>query len=371
MAARSRRSWGAIRQLPSGRWQAKFTNPDSVALTPAPDTFPTKRAANEWLATKQADLMRGIALDDKAGERPLRFWWDGFERSMATLKPKTQTSYEAAWRLRIEPTFGRVPVRRIRPSQVEEWVSTLGAKGTSASKIIEAHGVLKRILDRPLRDRIIATNPALLRKKSLPRRPMIDRPVLSPTDIERLARAMRRQDDQTLVRLLGYGGLRIGEALALRRHDLDSARCTLTIQRNVEDVKGHLVIGETKAGVSRVITLPRALSSELAARCGRLPVGGDALIFGNRNGQHRRYRNFMRDSWIPAVQLLEIDVRPHDLRATCASLLIDSGASVKDVQNHLGHADSVTTMAIYARIRPGRSEDLASRMDTLIAEVKL
>jgi 8-hydroxy-5-deazaflavin:NADPH oxidoreductase len=51
MAARRRRSWGAIRQLPSGGWQAKFTNPDSVALTPAPDTFPTKRAANEWLAT--------------------------------------------------------------------------------------------------------------------------------------------------------------------------------------------------------------------------------------------------------------------------------------------------------------------------------
>ena len=89
-----------------------------------------------------------------------------------------------------------------------------------------------------------------------------------------------------------------------------------------------------------------------------------------RKGGYRRYRNFMRDSWIPAVESLNIDVRPHDLRATCASLLIDAGASVKDVQNHLGHADPVTTMAIYARIRPGKSEDLASRMDALIAEVK-
>jgi len=149
--------WGAIRQLPSGGWQAEFTNPDSVALTPAPETFLTKRAANEWLAAKQADL------------------------------------------------------------------------------------------DRPLRDRVIATNPALLRKKSLPRRPMTDRPVLSPTDIERLAQAMRHKDDQTLVRLLGYGGLRIGEALALRRRDLDPARSTLTIQRSVEDVKGHLSVGRSAA----------------------------------------------------------------------------------------------------------------------------
>jgi integrase len=370
VAGRQRRSWGAIRQLPSGRWQAKFTNAEAGRLLPAPDTFPTKKAANEWLATKHADLIRGLDLDDRAGERPLRSWWAGFERSMTTLKPKTQTAYEAAWRLRIEPTFGRLPVRRIRPSHVEDWLATMGQAGNSASKIIEAHGVLKRVLDRPLRDRVIATNPALLRKKSLPRRPTTDRPVLSPIDIERLARAMRRDDDRTLVRLLGYGGLRIGEALALRRRDLDPARSTLAIQRSVEDVKGRLIVGETKAGVGRVITLPRALSAEIAARCELLPAEADALIFGNRKGGYRRYRNFMRDSWIPAVESLNIDVRPHDLRATCASLLIDAGASVKDVQNHLGHADPVTTMAIYARIRPGKSEDLASRMDALIAEVK-
>ena len=199
---------------------------------------------------------------------------------MTTLKPKTQTAYEAAWRLRIEPTFGRLPVRRIRPSHVEDWLATMGQTGTSASKIIEAHGVLKRVLDRPLRDRVIATNPALLRKKSLPRRPTTDRPVLSPTDIERLARAMRRDDDRTLVRLLGYSGLRIGEALALRRRDLDPARSTLAIQRSVEDVKGRLIVGETKAGVGRVITLPRALSAEIAARCELLPAEADALIFG-------------------------------------------------------------------------------------------
>ena len=369
MPARRRRPWGAVRQLPSGKWQAKFTGPGEGRLLPAPDTFPTKKAANEWLDTKHADLIRGLALDDRAGDKPLRAWWDGFERSMVTLKPKTQTSYEAAWRLRIEPTFGRMPVRRIRPSQVEEWVTELGKAGVSASKIIEAHGVLKRILDRPLRDRVIATNPSLLRKKALPRRPITDRPVLSPIDIERLAMAMPRDDDRTLVRLLGYGGLRIGEALALRRRDLDASRSTLAIERSLEEVKGRLVVGETKTGVRRVITLPRTLSSELERICRKLPDDPNALMFGNRWGRFRRYRNFMRDSWMPAVGRLEMVVRPHDLRATCASLLIDAGASVKDVQNHLGHADPVTTMALYARIRPGRSEDLASRMDGLIAEV--
>ena len=103
----------------------------------------------------------------------------------------------------------------------------------------------------------------------------------------------------------------------------------MAIQRSVEDVKDRLIVGETKAGVGRVITLPRALSAEVASRCELLRAEPDALIFGNRKGGFRRYRNFMRDSWIPAVESLNIDVRPHDLRATCASLLIDAGASVR------------------------------------------
>ena len=63
-----------------------------------------------------------------------------------------------------------------------------------------------------------------------------------------------------------------------------------------------------------------------------------------------------------------VKARPHDLRATCASLLIDAGASVKDVQHHLGHQDELTTLRLYARVRPERSADLAKRLDALIAE---
>ncbi len=54
--------------------------------------------------------------------------------------------------------------------------------------------------------------------------------------------------------------------------------------------------------------------------------------------------------------------------ATCVSLLIDAGASVKDVQQYLGHSSVVTTMTIYAEIGPGRTVDLAAKLDALIAD---
>jgi integrase len=76
---------------------------------------------------------------------------------------------------------------------------------------------------------------------------------------------MRREDDKVLTRLLAYGGLRIGEALALRRRNLDPVRHTLTIRESATEVSGQLVVGTTKTSAVRTITLPKSLSAALAA----------------------------------------------------------------------------------------------------------
>jgi hypothetical protein len=93
------------------------------------------------------------------------------------------------------------------------------------------------------------------------------------------------------------------------------------------------------------------------------------LVFPNRSGGLRRHRTFRRDSWDPAARAAGLTVTPHDLPATCASLLIDAGASIKDVQAQLGHQDPITTLALYARVRPGRADVLADKMDAPIAEL--
>ena len=104
--AGSKRSWGSLRRLRSGRWQAKFLDPDTHLLTPAPQTFASKSAADRWLARKRAELDTGTATDEKAGGRPLAEWWSGYWRSVQAHKARTKAGYEAAWRLRIEPRFG-------------------------------------------------------------------------------------------------------------------------------------------------------------------------------------------------------------------------------------------------------------------------
>lgn len=366
--ARSRRSWGSVRLIDGGRYQARYLDPESRNTIPAPETFATKRAADVWLARKRTEIEAGTAVDDRSGNQALGLWWPGYWRSVQGHKHRTKAGYETAWRLRIEPRFGSIPVRRIKPAHIDGWIAEMRERGTSASKIIESLGVLKRVMDEVVRDKAIPVNPCALRTTRLPKRPKTDRPVLSPVEVERLATAMMHEADRVLVRLLAYGGLRAGEALALRWSDVDLTRKTLRIRESVEDTTGHVIVGPTKTYATRTITLADALVRDLhGIKTGIIPHEKSPLVFPNSRGEHRRYRNWRR-VWDAACVRSGVRALPHDLRGTCASLLIDAGASPKDVQAHLGHEDIQTTFNLYARVRPGRSADLASRLDALISE---
>jgi integrase len=142
-----------------------------------------------------------------------------------------------------------------------------------------------------------------MRSGSLPKRPQTERPVLSPAEVEALACAMTHERDRVLVRLLAYGGLRVGEALALRWSDVDLPRGMLTVRQSVEDSTGPLTIGPTKTYATRTITLPTALVADLA----RLET--DGLVFANRAGGYLRYGNWRRDCWNPALKRSGVKAR--------------------------------------------------------------
>ena len=117
----------------------RYLNPETHRLTPAPQTFCDQGAeAHHWV------------------------------------------NYSTAWRSRIEPRFGTAPVRRIKRSHIDDWIAHIIPDGVSPTKVIEAVGVLRRVLDRAVRDKAIAQNSCTMRSGSLPKRPQTERPVLSP-----------------------------------------------------------------------------------------------------------------------------------------------------------------------------------------------
>ena len=292
-----------------------------------------------------------------------------YRRTWGALSPSTKVAYETAWRLRIEPRFGDVRVRRIKPADVDEWIGDMIGAGQSRYVIIETLGVLRRVLSRAVRDKVIPTNPCAERGIQLPRRQQVERPVLSPVEVEKIAQACKHERDRMLVRFLAYSGCRIGEAFALRWSSVDLDRGTVTIRENISSNTGKPILRPTKTYASRTIDLPKVLVERLAGiRCGIDQHDKSHLVFPNARGGYLYYKNWRVRCWDPATAEVGIAALPHDLRSTCASLLIDAGASPKDVQMHLGHSSIEVTMNVYARVRGGRSADLAARLDTLIGE---
>ena len=259
----ARRSWGAVRKLPSGRYQAKYRL--EGVLTPAPETFPNRAQADRWLTNQRMEMERGENVDEKLGSRALGSWWPGYERSIARLRATTCNGYRAAWRLRIGPAFGSTAVRKIKATDVDEWLLRLREDGTSNGKIAEAYGVLNRLLDRAVRDKAIYRNPCRQRMEKLSRPKAIQRPVLTPIQVEQLVAPMATDLDRVCVRLMAYGGLRIGEMLGLHWDDVDFDRGTLTIRRSINDNSGKLVVELPKNGIVRTITLGETMTDQLRA----------------------------------------------------------------------------------------------------------
>ena len=111
----SRRRFGAVRKLPSGRWQVRYRHPTTARYQTAPGTFASKTEAGRWLSMWEADVLRGAWVDPAMGE--VRFG-DVADRWMATkvhLRSSTRTLYDWLLTKHILPpsaTSRSVPSRR-------------------------------------------------------------------------------------------------------------------------------------------------------------------------------------------------------------------------------------------------------------------
>ena len=92
MPGHKTRSFGTIRKLPSGRWQARYRGPDGL-LRSAPSTFPRKADAARWLTLTEAELIGGAWIDADAGRVPFTEYATTWISERPGLRPKTLQLY--------------------------------------------------------------------------------------------------------------------------------------------------------------------------------------------------------------------------------------------------------------------------------------
>ena len=107
----TRRDFGTVRQLPSGRWQARYRHPRTNERIVAPTTFKMKGDANRWLAGIQRDIERGTWIDPEWGEVTLRDYATSW-LTQRTLRPRTVELYQGLLDRYILPGLGRIGAGR-------------------------------------------------------------------------------------------------------------------------------------------------------------------------------------------------------------------------------------------------------------------
>ncbi len=307
----------------------------------------------------------GQYVDLRLGRTTVAAWADKWIKSLGppTLKPKTVESYKSLLRSRVLPIFGSRRLATIRPSDVQQWVSSMGAEGLSASRIRQAAVTLGQLLEAAVKDGMIGRNPVAGMK--LPRLPHREAAYFEPDVVDKIADEIDGSYG-LLIRVLGTVGLRWGEAAALRRRHVDLLRRRLHVEGSLAELSGRLIEGSTKSHAVRSVPLSPGLAAALERHLQeRVGPERDAYLFTAPNGGPLRYSNFHERVWMPALDRLGVArVGLHVLRHSAAARLIAAGASPKAVQSIMGHRSAAFSLTVYGHLFEADLDALAERLDS-------
>lgn len=345
-----------------GTYTVRYRKPDRT--TSMKRGFSTKRDAELWKSQNVVEQARGEFINVSAGKVSVSVLGEEWLRNLTHIKPSTLRPTESAWRVHVEPRWGKTAIADIRHSDVQAWVAKLSAE-KSATLVIRCYGILAKVLDIAVKDRRLSSNVA--RGVKMPRKVKKEHVYLSHQQVHNLAAEAKHG---TLVLVLAYTGLRWGEVTALRVKDVNPMRRRLNVVLNAVEVGSKIEVGTPKTHKRRTVPFPAFLADALAAQmAGKHP---DDLLFPGEDGKYMKRGGTSQTSrgwFVYALRRAGLErMTVHDLRHTAASLAISAGANVKSVQAMLGHASATMTLDTYADLFPDDLDAVAVALNAAASQ---
>jgi integrase len=354
-----------IRRARAGNgWEARYRDPMGKERC---RTFATKRDAQRYLSRQSADIQRGEFLDPRLSRTTFQEWADEWLATTVHLKPKTRAGYESILQHHVLPVFAAARIAAVEQVDIRRFVAELAHSGAAPGTIRTVFNVLRLVFATAAGSGAIKVSPC--KGVRLPRSERDEMLFLAPEQIVRLARAITPPYG-TLVTFAAYTGLRAGEIDSLRVGRVDLLRGSVDVVESLADVKGKFVFGPTKTYARRTVRLPRFLCDELGSYLAERPTGRDDLVFTAPGGRPLRHNLFYARTFKPAVVRagLPEGLRFHDLRHTCAALLIAQGAHPKAIMERLGHSSIQVTLDRYGHLLPSLDESLTEGLERTYRE---
>ena len=359
-------------------------------LTPAKERKEVERQADAWAKAQKDDYEKTRSTEDKTKITLASFinehWWPDHVMD-GTHTPSSIQFFKYMSDDLLEYFGEKKKLSQIDAEQIKRYLkymntSALNKRGKPYSKTTIQHhfGTLRNILEYARRFHYIQFDPCHdLTQKEKPHRDSKKVDFLDPEEARQFMLCLEEESLfwRAFMNVLITCGLRRGECIGLQWRDIDPNKLTLTVSRNVtmdKDSADKLHIGATKTGEERTIPISARVYNllqehkrDLEQRLGII-LAPSAYIFCrssdpqkpiNPTEPTRWQRRFVMRHNLP-------DVSPHDLRHTAATLALESGANLKEVQTLLGHKDPSTTMSFYTGVTEEAQRRTVEGIESLI-----
>ena len=360
---------GSIARRKDGRYEGRYTVQTASGPKRRAVYGKSRAEAAEKLARAIAERDAGTLPEIPARDVTLGQYLEAYLADAAgRVRPKTHRRYEDLANLHLIPWIGKKKLRTLSPGQLRALYAGMLEAGYAPRTVGHAHVLLKQVLRQAMADGLLPRNVAeAVRPPGGGGREINP---LAASEVGRLFRAASGSRYEALYVLAVTAGLRRGELLGLRWEDIDLNAGTLQVRRTLQ--RGEMLPPKTPRSRRSVQLSQRAVFAlsghrdrqvaEKAERGGSWAEKG--LVFPNAAGNFtcgdnlcsRHFRPLLREAGLP-------DIRFHDLRHTCATLLLSRNIHPKIVSEMLGHANISITLDIYSHVIPGMGEAAAGAMD--------
>lgn len=298
----------------------------------------------------------------------------------------TYQSYSSVVNSHIIPYFEMNPCRlsKLNREVIQEYIDfkatngRLDGKGGLAPKTIREQKLIIQLASKEaIKEKLISVNPCELVK--VPKAVKREATFYNQDELEQLFQKSRNEKLYPLIYITVIYGLRRSEVLGLKWDSVNFQNKTVTIKHTV--VRHNSVVRKdtTKTASSyRIYPMDDEVENLLLKiKCSEeinRKTFGDCYIendyiFKWENGVPynpdyitSKFSKILKNNDLPHIRF-------HDLRHSCASLLIAKGFSLKDIQDWLGHADFSTTANFYAHLDIGRKKSIAQSMSNSFSDL--
>jgi integrase len=285
----------------------------------------------------------------------------------------TYLHYKQHLNLHVIPALGRIRLTELSPMHVQRLLNEKSKTGLNPRTVAHIRAVLRNALNHAVAWRLINHNAAELAQP--PRLRPSPATFLSSGEAKDFIAAAKGHQLEAFIVVGASLGLRLGEVLGLRWEDVDFDGGSLSVRHALQRIDGKLQLVEPKSATSRR-TIPLTGVAQLALRRRKAVQAQERIdaadwwqesgfVFTGATGRpldassaHRRFAKFMRENGLRKIRF-------HDLRHSCASLLMAQGVNPRVVADYLGHTSISLTLSTYSHTSVELLRGAADAMDAV------